>query len=164
MLGFACRSEGRGGPRLRHPDRHQRLLGAIDLERLPPDHRARLVWAFVDGLDCATRYARIRAVEGHVTGADGSQHWVERARLRPRTSDAQAGVEGAVAADACEDKVEAEERGGKPGPRQEPSRREPKVDGEEGEQASAKDPDDPFDRTEAPREVGTLEDMLEPLS
>lgn len=40
-------------------------LRAIDLEGLlPADHRARLVWAFVEGLDLGPLYAQIRAVEG----------------------------------------------------------------------------------------------------
>lgn len=33
-------------------------------ERLPADHRARQVWAFVTGLDLSALYSRIRAVEG----------------------------------------------------------------------------------------------------
>lgn len=32
---------------------------------LPPDHRARLVWDFVEGLDLSPLHDRIRAVEGH---------------------------------------------------------------------------------------------------
>ena len=38
----------------------------MDLEGLlPADHRARLVWQFVEGLDLAELYGQIRAVEGH---------------------------------------------------------------------------------------------------
>jgi len=38
----------------------------VDLEGLlPADHRARLVWAFVEGLELAPLYERIRALEGH---------------------------------------------------------------------------------------------------
>jgi transposase len=38
----------------------------VDLEGLlPADHRARIVWDFVEGLDLAPLYAAIRAVEGH---------------------------------------------------------------------------------------------------
>lgn len=53
-------------PRLQRPNRDQITLRPSDLESLlPPDHRARLVWAFVEGLDLAAFHARIKAVEGH---------------------------------------------------------------------------------------------------
>jgi transposase len=56
----------RGRPRLQRPNRGQVMLRPSDLESLlPADHRAREVWAFVDGLDLAEFEARIRAVEGH---------------------------------------------------------------------------------------------------
>ena len=58
--------EGRARPRLQRPQRDQITLRPSDLESLlPADHRARLVWAFVEGLDLAPLYDRIRAVEGH---------------------------------------------------------------------------------------------------
>lgn len=58
--------EGRARPRLQRPQRDQITLRPSDLESLlPADHRARLVWAFVEGLDLAPLYERIRAVEGH---------------------------------------------------------------------------------------------------
>ena len=58
--------EGRGRPRLQRPQRDQITLRPSDLESLlPADHRARLVWAFVEGLDLGPLYERIRAVEGH---------------------------------------------------------------------------------------------------
>ncbi len=58
--------EGRGRPRLQHPRREQISLRPSDLESLlPPDHRARLVWAFVEGLDLSAFHARILATEGH---------------------------------------------------------------------------------------------------
>ena len=58
--------EGSGRPRLQRPRRDQVELRPTDLESLlPPDHRARLVWAFVEGLDLSALYAEIRAVEGH---------------------------------------------------------------------------------------------------
>jgi transposase len=57
---------GRGRPRLQRPDRGQVQLRPTDLEGLlPADHRAREVWAFVEGLDLAAFHDRIRAVEGH---------------------------------------------------------------------------------------------------
>lgn len=57
---------GRGKPRLQRPNRDQVLLRPTDLEALlPADHRAREVWAFVEGLDLAAFHERIRAVEGH---------------------------------------------------------------------------------------------------
>ena len=58
--------EGRGRPRLQRPNRGQVTLRPTDLESLlPADHRARAVWAFVDGLDLSAFHDRIRAVEGH---------------------------------------------------------------------------------------------------
>jgi transposase len=58
--------EGRARPRLQRPQRDQITLRPSDLESLlPADHRARLVWAFVEGLDLAPLYQRIRAVVGH---------------------------------------------------------------------------------------------------
>jgi transposase len=55
----------RGRPRVQRPDRAQLELRAVDLDGLlPPDHRARLVWAFVEGLDLVPLYEAIRAREG----------------------------------------------------------------------------------------------------
>ena len=57
---------GRARPRLQRPNRDQITLRPSDLESLlAPDHRARLVWAFVEGLDLSAFHERIRAVEGH---------------------------------------------------------------------------------------------------
>ena len=58
--------EGRARPRLQRPQRDQITLRPSDLESLlPADHRARLVWAFVESLDLSAFHARIKAVEGH---------------------------------------------------------------------------------------------------
>lgn len=52
-------------PRVQRPDRRQVELRPLDLEALlPDDHRARVVWAFVEGLDLTPFYAAIKAVEG----------------------------------------------------------------------------------------------------
>ena len=52
-------------PRLRTADRRQVALRAVDLETLlADDHRVRLVWSFVEGLDLAALYSTIKAVEG----------------------------------------------------------------------------------------------------
>src|SRR5450759_611719 len=60
------RPEGPGRPRLQRPCREQITLRPSDLESLlPPEHRARLVWAFVESLDLTAFHARIRATEGH---------------------------------------------------------------------------------------------------
>jgi transposase len=46
-------------------NRAQLELRSVDLESLlPPDHRARAVWAFVQSLDLSPWYQRIEAVEG----------------------------------------------------------------------------------------------------
>ena len=53
-------------PRLQRPNRAQIELRPVDLEGLlPADHRARVVWEFVEGLDLAPLYVEIKAVEGH---------------------------------------------------------------------------------------------------
>ena len=54
-------------PRLRRVERAQIEMRCLSLDQLlPPEHRARLVWDFVAGLDLAALYDRIKAVEGHV--------------------------------------------------------------------------------------------------
>jgi transposase len=59
-------AEGSGRPRLQRPDRDRVELRPTHLDGLlPADHRARLVWAFVEDLDLSPLHARIRAVEGH---------------------------------------------------------------------------------------------------
>jgi len=59
------RPEVRGRPRIQRPRRDQVMFQPTDLESLlPADHRARLVWAFVEGLDLAPLHERIRAREG----------------------------------------------------------------------------------------------------
>ena len=60
-------SEGRpdAPPRFETANRTQLELHPCDLEALlPPDHAARLVWRFVEGLDLSALYALIRAREG----------------------------------------------------------------------------------------------------
>lgn len=57
--------EGKTEPRLQRPNRAQVELRPVDLEGLlPPDHRARVIWEFVEGLDLGPLYAEIKAVEG----------------------------------------------------------------------------------------------------
>lgn len=52
-------------PRLRHPNRLQANFDPRSLEQLlPPDHQARVVWQFVEGLDLAAFLTRIKAVQG----------------------------------------------------------------------------------------------------
>jgi transposase len=56
---------GRGLPRLRTPIRNQIALHWLTLdELLPPDHRARQVWEFVEKLDLSALYRTIKATEG----------------------------------------------------------------------------------------------------
>src|SRR5688572_23013651 len=61
------RDEVAGGrPRLLKAERHQVTFEATDLDGLlPAEHRAREVWAYVEGLEFDELYLRIRAVEGH---------------------------------------------------------------------------------------------------
>ena len=50
------------GPRVLRPDRAQLYWDMIDLEsQIEADHLARVVWAFVDGLDLSALYERIKA-------------------------------------------------------------------------------------------------------
>ncbi len=52
-------------PRLRKAERRQVKLRAICLDYLiPADHRVRMVWRFVEGLDLSQLLAEIKAVEG----------------------------------------------------------------------------------------------------
>ena len=53
-------------PRVLKARRDQLEMQAVDLESLlPADHRARTVWAFVEGVELGPLYAEIRAVEAH---------------------------------------------------------------------------------------------------
>jgi transposase len=53
-----------GGARVDRPDRRQLQWDMIDLEALlPKDHRARVVWGFVQSLDVAPLYAKVKARE-----------------------------------------------------------------------------------------------------
>jgi transposase len=54
----------RGRPRLRTANREQIVFRAAPLDAIiPQDHPARIVWAYVEGLDLAPLYDRIKAVE-----------------------------------------------------------------------------------------------------
>src|SRR5438045_2976162 len=58
--------EPQGEPRLERPERHQMAWEAVDLDSLIPlDHRARLVWEYVEELDLSLFLVAIKAVEGH---------------------------------------------------------------------------------------------------
>lgn len=60
------RPEPEAAPRLLEANRTQVLLRPTDLESLlPPDHRARTLWACAERLDLAAFYAPIAAVDGH---------------------------------------------------------------------------------------------------
>ncbi len=51
--------------RVKQPERNQTQWRPVALnELLPLDHRARVVWAYVDSLDLSALYAKIQAVEG----------------------------------------------------------------------------------------------------
>ena len=54
-----------GRPRLRRAERQQVVMHVASLDRLlAEDHRARLVWEYVQGLDLSPLYEQVRAVEG----------------------------------------------------------------------------------------------------
>ena len=57
--------DGRATPRLRKPDRHQRVLAPVCPDELvPPDHPVRTVAAVVATMDLSAFHASIQAVEG----------------------------------------------------------------------------------------------------
>lgn len=61
----AAKPVSQGKPRLNRPNRVQIEWRPVDLDSLlPEDHEARLVWAWVQGMDLSPLYAPIRAVEG----------------------------------------------------------------------------------------------------
>src|SRR5277367_2652630 len=56
-----------GGARVIRADRSQTRWDFIDLDGLlPSDHRARIVWRFVEGLDLSRLYDAIKSREGYV--------------------------------------------------------------------------------------------------
>jgi transposase len=58
--------------RLRRPQRNQIEMRCLALDQLlPDDHQARLVWAYVEGLDLTTLYPSIQARQG-VAGRDAN--------------------------------------------------------------------------------------------
>jgi transposase len=58
-------TDPRHGCRLRLPERHQVEMRCLALDQLlPDDHPARLVWAYVEGLDLTPLYLAIRARQG----------------------------------------------------------------------------------------------------
>jgi transposase len=58
-------SQPEAEPRVQRPNRQQLEWRPVDLDGLlPVDHRARMVWDFVEHLDLRPLYAAIRAVEG----------------------------------------------------------------------------------------------------
>jgi len=60
------RDAAAGVPRMRSPDRSQVDPNPKRIDDLiPSDHKARLIWELVRGLDMAPLYAQIKAVEGH---------------------------------------------------------------------------------------------------
>jgi len=56
---------GLGRPRLRRANRHQIVYRALPLDALlPPDHAARTIWAYVEGLDLARLHDAIGSIHG----------------------------------------------------------------------------------------------------
>jgi transposase len=56
---------GSGRPRLRYAERDQMIWRPVSLDvLLAADHRVRLVWRFVEGLDLGALYTTIRSVDG----------------------------------------------------------------------------------------------------
>jgi len=78
-----------GGPRLREPVRDQIELRAVDLDRLiGPEHAARVIWEYVQGLDLGSLEQAVRAREHTVALRIEAQQAIassqkERARRVP---------------------------------------------------------------------------------
>src|ERR1700757_1654529 len=71
------------GLRIIGPDRAQLRWDMVDLDsQLPDDHRARLVWVFVEGLDLSEFYDRIKARD-----AVAGRPWAFSPRARPVGTD-----------------------------------------------------------------------------
>lgn len=63
----AVRAQSVAVPRVQWPNRLQMELRPVDLESLlPEDHKARIVWGYVERQELSLLYARIKAVEGGV--------------------------------------------------------------------------------------------------
>lgn len=63
---IASETTGRKVPRVQMPDRTRPELRPANIDLLVgPEHRVRLVWAYVEQLDLRGWYAQIKAVEGH---------------------------------------------------------------------------------------------------
>src|SRR5688572_13671889 len=72
-------------PRLRMAERHQVELRAICLDDLvPTDHRVRMVWTFVEGLDVSALVAAVKAVEGRPGHPPGTRASCWRCGCMPR--------------------------------------------------------------------------------
>lgn len=59
-------AEGKPAPRINSPDRslvdpHPKRID----ELIPPDHKARVIWELIEGLDLRPLYVQIKSVEGH---------------------------------------------------------------------------------------------------
>ena len=66
-------------------DRSQLHWDVIDLEAfLPEDHRARVVWDFVESLDLSELYAAIRSREGGAGGRQPIRRFCSRCGSMPR--------------------------------------------------------------------------------
>jgi transposase len=60
-------ARGAPAPRVLLPNRQQMEMRPVDLESLlPEDHKARIVWGYVEQQDLSALYERIKAVEGGV--------------------------------------------------------------------------------------------------
>jgi hypothetical protein len=74
------------GVRVIGPDRTQLRWDMVDLDsQLPDDHRARLVWAFVESLDLSEFYDRIKARDSGSAGDPTTPH--SRAETPPADRD-----------------------------------------------------------------------------
>jgi transposase len=63
----AARAQSAAVARVQWPNRLQMEMRPVDLESLlPEDHKARIVWGYVERQDLSPLYARIKAVEGGV--------------------------------------------------------------------------------------------------
>ena len=78
-----------GAPRLREPERNQIELRNVDIDSLiGEDHRARVIWDYVEGLDLSELEDRIKAREhrpGHPPAAPSPPFAPRQLPMQPRS-------------------------------------------------------------------------------
>lgn len=89
----AARKRSEGTPRLRQPNRAQIELRASDLESLlAEDHRARLVWGYVERQDLTRLFEAVKARGSQAGRAAIARASCSRSGYMPRSTASAAGA------------------------------------------------------------------------